>query len=314
MEGHDEGLGVRDNSGDAETPFPPLDGVQHRFVQLPGLRVHVAEAGVGEPLVLLHGFPQHWWGWRTVLPALAEHYRVFAPDLRGAGWTDAPPHGYSEDQLVADTVALLDALGLDQVYLAGLDIGGILGYRVCLAHPDRVRRFVCLAAPHPYPALSPRLLLETWRMWPMFATALPVLGPQVLSRGRQRIPRQMMVDDTTDTDVWSAEDLELFLGRLREPTRARAASALYRALVMGTARRAAAGAYRGTRLVTPTLQLYGTVLYDGDRDAAGHPGLLHGYEEYADDVTIAHIEAGYYLAEEQPEAVVQHLLDFFAAP
>src|SRR5215213_962833 len=108
-------------------PFPPLDGVRHRFVELPGLRVHVAEAGGGEPLVLLHGFPEHWWGWRRVLPALAEHYRVVAPDLRGAGWTDAPQQGYTEEQLVADVVALLDALGLNRVDLVGLDIGAILG-------------------------------------------------------------------------------------------------------------------------------------------------------------------------------------------
>ena len=96
--------------GALEGPFPALDGVRHRFVQLPGLRVHVAEAGAGEPLVLLHGFPQHWWGWRKVLPALAEHYRVIAPDLRGAGWTEAPRHGYTEEQLVSDVIGLLDAL------------------------------------------------------------------------------------------------------------------------------------------------------------------------------------------------------------
>jgi pimeloyl-ACP methyl ester carboxylesterase len=246
--------------------------------------MHVAEAGTGEPLVLLHGFPQHWWGWRKVLPALSAHHRVVAPDLRGAGWTDSPPDGYTEEQLVADVVALLDALELDRVCLVGLDIGGILGFRICLAHPERVCRFVCLGAPHPYPVFSAGVLRELWRRWPSFATALPVLGPSLLGRGQQRIPRRMMVGDTTDPDVWSA-------------------------------RRAAAGAYRGTRLVTPTLSLYGTVLYAGNRDAAGHPGILHGYEPYADDVTLAHVSgSGYYLAEEQPEAVVRHVLDFLAAP
>ncbi|MBK8459038.1 MAG: hypothetical protein IPL43_01485 [Micropruina sp.] len=77
--------------------------------------------------------------------------------------------------------------------------------------------------------------------------------------------------------------------------------------------RAAAGAYRGTRLVTPTLVLYGTVLDEGDRDATGHPGLLRGYEPYADALTLAHVpKSGYYLAEEQPEAVIRHVLDFLA--
>lgn len=314
MEAPDGDTGVPGETGRLEAVFPPLGGVRHRFVELPGLRVHVAEAGAGVPLVLLHGFPQHWWGWRKVLPALAEQYRVIAPDLRGAGWTDAPRHRYTEEQLVADVVGVLDALGLDRVHLAGLDIGGILGFRLCLAHPERVRRFVCLAAPHPYPAPSLRVLLETWRLWPSFAIALPLLGPQLVSRGRQRFPRRMMVGDTADPEVWSAEDLELFLSRLREPSRARAATKLYRALAISSNRRAAVGAYRGTRLVTPTLSLYGTVLYDGDRDAAGHPGLLHGYEAYADSFTLAHVPgSGYYLAEEQPDAVIRHILDFLAA-
>ncbi len=303
--------GDRVDADRADADLPALDGVRHRYVQLPGLRMHVAEAGAGEPLLLLHGFPQHWWGWRKVQPALAEHFPVVAPDQRGAGWTDAPPDGYTEEQLVADVVALLDALGLDRVSLVGLDLGGILGYRLCLAHPERVRRFVCLAAPHPYPTFSPGILGRLWRLWPSFATAMPLLGPRLLATGRQTIPRRMMLGDTTDTGVWSPEDLELFLGPLRDRSRARAAAALYRALAMGSARRAAAGAYRRTRLVTPTLQLYGTVLYEGNRDAAGHPGLLHGFEPYADDVAIAHVPgSGYYLAEEQPDAVVRHVLDF----
>lgn len=314
MQAPQGGIGMPSEPG----PFPPLDGVRHRFVELPGLRVHVAEAGAGDALLLLHGFPQHWWGWRTVLPALAEHYRVVAPDLRGAGWTDAPRHGYTEEQLVADAVGLLDALGLDRVHLVGLDIGTILGFRLCLAHPERVRRFVAMGAPHPYPALSGRLLvrvlLRAWRLWPRLVTTSPVLGPRLMSRGRQRLPRHLMLAEAPDPDLWSPEDLELYLSRLRDPSRARAAVGLFRALAISASNRAAAGAYRGTRLITPTLSLYGAVLDDGDRDDAGHPALLRGFEPYADDFTLAHVPgSGYYLAEEQPEAVVGHVLRFLSA-
>ncbi|MFZ1412538.1 MAG: alpha/beta hydrolase [Micropruina sp.] len=313
MKGADGDIGMPSPS----ESFPPLDGVEHRFVELPGLRVHVAEAGAGEPLILLHGFPEHWWGWRKVIPALAEHYHLVAPDLRGAGWTDAPGHGYTEGQLVADVVALLDTLGLDRVHLVGLDIGGILGYRLCLDHPERVRRFICIAAPHPYPALSVRALLrllaKVWRLWPRFVITLPLLGPRLIGGGRQLLARHLLLESAADPDVWSSDDVELFLGRLRDPARARDAVALFRSLAIDVNNRAAAGAYRGTRLVTPTLVLYGTVLDEGDRDATGHPGLLRGYEPYADDLTLAHVpKSGYYLAEEQPEAVIRHVLDFLA--
>lgn len=70
-------------------PLPEAAGFEHFTVETPGLRTHVAALGAGEPLVLLHGFPQHWWQWRTIAPLLAERYRVICPDLRGAGWTEA---------------------------------------------------------------------------------------------------------------------------------------------------------------------------------------------------------------------------------
>ena len=64
--------------------------MKHRYVDVPGVRLHVAEAGEGSPILLLHGWPQHWWIWRKVIPALAENYRVICPDLRGFGWSEAP--------------------------------------------------------------------------------------------------------------------------------------------------------------------------------------------------------------------------------
>ena len=89
-----------------DRPLPELPGVEHRFVDAGGLRVHVAEAGSGDPLVLQHGWPQHWLAWSKLIPALAEDYRVICPDLRGLGWSDAPPEGYEKEQLASDLLAL----------------------------------------------------------------------------------------------------------------------------------------------------------------------------------------------------------------
>jgi pimeloyl-ACP methyl ester carboxylesterase len=291
--------------------IPELAGVRHRFVPLPGLRMHVAEAGDGPPLLLLHGFPQHWWAWRKVIPELAEHYRLICPDLRGSGWTDAPRNGYTSDQLVADTVALLDALGVEKVGVLGFDWGGLIGFRLCLAHPDRVDRFVCIATPHPYTVLHARALLSVWRLWPMFAVATPGLGPWLLRRGRQRLPRWMMTSDTDDPTVFTPDDIDIFVTRLAEPARARAASALYRRFILREANRASSGAYRGTRLRTPTLSLYGTVLYGNDDRTREHPEILDGYEQYADDLEHEHVPGtGFYIAEERPDVVVARTLDF----
>jgi len=274
--------------------------------------MHVAEAGDGPPLLLLHGFPQHWWAWRKVIPGLAATRRVICPDLRGAGWTDVPPDGYTGEQLVADVEALLDALHLEQVDIVGFDWGGILGYRLCLARPERVRRFVALAAPHPYPELHLRALLYVWRIWPMFAIAMPGLGPWLLRRGR--LPRWLMTSDTSDPTVFSPDDVDAFVSRLRNPARAAAGSELYRSFILAEAKRSSAGAYRGTRLSIPTLSLYGTVLY-GNNDASGRqPEIIGGYEDHADELTMEHVPGtGYYLAEERPDVVVARTLEFLSA-
>ena len=124
--------------------YPHIDGVTHRFVDAGGLRMHVAEAGPedGEVIVLLHGWPQHWYEWRHQIPELAKHYRVICPDLRGFGWSDAPSSGYEKETLAEDIVNVLDALGLERVKLVGHDWGGWCGFLICLNHPERVERFL----------------------------------------------------------------------------------------------------------------------------------------------------------------------------
>ena len=80
--------------------YPPVAGVEHRFVEVRGLRMHVAEAGAGEPLLLVHGWPQHWYQWRGVIQRLGDVRRLIVPDLRGFGWTDAPAGPIDPDVFV----------------------------------------------------------------------------------------------------------------------------------------------------------------------------------------------------------------------
>ncbi len=89
-------------------PMPEVEGVEHRWATVNGFRMHYAEAGEGEPAILQHGWPQHWWAWRHQIGPLAERYRVIVPDLRGYGWSDAPRSGYEKARLAADVLALMD--------------------------------------------------------------------------------------------------------------------------------------------------------------------------------------------------------------
>ncbi|MGY1616739.1 alpha/beta fold hydrolase [Geodermatophilus sp. SYSU D00691] len=291
--------------------WPHLDGVQHRFVQLPDLRMHVAEAGHGEPVVLLHGFGQHWWEWRAVLPALAERYRVICPDLRGAGWTDAPAVGYTGEQQLADVVALLDELGLQQVRLIGHDAGSLVGFDLCLRYPERVHSFVSTGAPHPFARFHPRMLQGGWRLWFQPVIASPVLGPAGLSAGSQWLTRYVFQSFTAPGFTWPEEDLEAFVARLRDPARARAGSALYRQFIVPQIWRIFRGRYRGMRLSTPTRALYGTEDRVQSPEIGAH--VLSGYERHADDLALVWVDqAGHYVVDERPDAVVSAAREFLS--
>jgi pimeloyl-ACP methyl ester carboxylesterase len=268
--------------------------------------MHVAEAGHGEPLLLLHGFPQHWWEWRKVIPDLAEHHRLVVPDLRGAGWTDAPRDGYTRDQLVGDVVALLDALGLERVDLLTHDYGSLVGYQLCLRHPDLVGRHLALSIPPPYFGFDIRLPIAMARHARFeFVLPVPGLGPRWL-RGRHTIERDMFAAHTSQADAVAGEDLELYVRPLREPERARAGSALYRHFIIPEAVRVMAGVYRRQRLRTPTLVLL------GQDDLVMRADLVHGVDDHVDDWELDVVPgAAHNVADERPDVVVERALAFF---
>jgi pimeloyl-ACP methyl ester carboxylesterase len=132
--------------------LPAVEGVEHRFVEANGIRVHLAEAGSTDApaVLLLHGWPQHWYMWRRVMAGLSGEYRLLAPDLRGFGWTEAPGHGYDGETFAADQVALLDALGLESAHIVGHDWGGWTAILLGILHAGRVDRTVVCNAPHPW--------------------------------------------------------------------------------------------------------------------------------------------------------------------
>jgi pimeloyl-ACP methyl ester carboxylesterase len=115
-----------------------------------GIRLHVAEAGSGPLVLLLHGFPEFWWTWRAQLTALsAAGYRAVAVDLRGYGDSDKPPRGYDGWTLAGDVAGLIKALGERHAHLVGHAWGGLVGWTVATMHPRLVRSLTAVAAPHP---------------------------------------------------------------------------------------------------------------------------------------------------------------------
>ena len=126
--------------------------ITHRSVSANGIRFHLAEAGSGPLLLLLHGFGGLWSSWRHQLEALAAvGFHAVAPDLRGSGSSDKPPRGYDAFTLAADVAGLVRALGERDASLVGQGFGGMLGFNTAVLYPEQVRSLVAICAPHPSP-------------------------------------------------------------------------------------------------------------------------------------------------------------------
>jgi pimeloyl-ACP methyl ester carboxylesterase len=128
-----------------------------QFVDTGDLRQHVVTGGAGPPLLLVHGWPQTWYAWRLVMPALARDFVVVAPDQRGTGLSGKPPDGYDTGTLAADLVALMDALGHQRFAMVGHDTGLWIGYALAADHPDRLARLAVAETPLPGVSPSPPL-------------------------------------------------------------------------------------------------------------------------------------------------------------
>ena len=279
--------------------------VEHRFVDTTRLRMHVAEAGSGDALILLHGWPQHWYAWRDVIPLLADRYRVICPDLRGCGWTEAPQGAYGTSTLVDDIAALLDALEIERAFIMGHDIGGRVGFHLSLQAPSRVRRLVTVNAMHPYWSLR-RLAPHAWRYAWTVPVETPLLGRLVLRRAPAFV-RLLFRLGAGDGRPPTEDNVDEFVRVLQQPGRARAAERLqgdfaYREIIPTLLRR------DKQRLTVSTLMLNGT------RDFALAPGELGAPTAHADDLRVQLVPGGgHFLPEQTPHLVAQAAALHFAS-
>jgi pimeloyl-ACP methyl ester carboxylesterase len=290
-------------------PLPHVEGVSHRFVNAGGLQVHLAEAGDPEapPLLMLHGWPQHWYMWRKQIPSLAQEFRLIMPDLRGFGWTEAPPSGYDKETLATDALNLLDALELERVSLLGHDWGGWTGFVMCLREPQRFERYMALNIPPPWVPLNFKVIRGSWRMWYQFVNAGPWIGKQAVQPD-SRYLRQTFERASARGDTWDAIAIDSFRAQFAEPARARASQLLYRTFVGREFFQVARGRYAHTRLKVPTRLVFGE-----DDFAIPLAFLEADHDRHADDFAIELVPGcGHFIAEEQPVLVTNRALGFLA--
>lgn len=273
------------------------------YASLPGLRLHYAIAGAGEPVLLIHGFPQTWQEWRGVMPALAARYTVIAPDYRGAGDSDRPQGGYDKHTMMQDLRALVQHLGHRRVRVVGHDIGAMIAYRYAAMHPDEVQQLVLMDAPVPGTAAlaQVRAMPRAWHA--NFHNVRDL--PELLVAGREREYLTLFFRSRmTRPDAMTDADIDAYVRAYAAPGAMRAGFELYRAWDQDAQDNQACLA---RKLDMPVLVLgAGASASGGLLEGMMHEIAHHGRFERVDG-------AGHWLCEESPRIVERHLLDFFAS-
>jgi pimeloyl-ACP methyl ester carboxylesterase len=274
-----------------------------------GIRLNVARAGPADgPLViLLHGFPEFWYGWRQQIGPLADAgFRVLAPDQRGYNTSDKPEglRAYAIDALAADVIGLIDDAGRERAALVGHDWGGIVAWWAALRHPERVERIAALNAPHP------AVLRRAWRnpaqllrSWYVFVLQLPWLPEALLRRGGWRALADSL-RRTSRPGTFREEDIERYRRAWSQPGAITAMINWYRAWM-----RAHPGRPKDERVRIPWLLIWGA------RDRFLGTDVARASLEFCDSGRLVFLEqATHWVQHEEPGHVNRLLLDFLGQP
>lgn len=276
---------------------------RERFLDADGVPVFIREYGEGEPVVLLHGFPQTGRCWHEVATRLAEHHHVIVPDLPGYGRSGRPT-AYDARTLARTLVGAFDAAGLEQVPVVGHDWGGALTYRLALDHPQRVPKIAVIN--------SPFRSLDLKRGWHMLFFNLPIVPEVLFGVAGGRIIDLLLDAGAARKDAFTPEARAEYHEAYASLERQRSAFAYYRTMTRQIIARALplpGGKPSGEpkRIEQPTLLIWGM------KDPVMPPSVL---DSIVRDIPQARVEqihdAGHFVPEERPERVAELLRDYLA--
>ncbi len=283
-----------------------LREVQHRYVTTNGVALHVVTAGPqdGPLVILLHGFPEFWYGWRRQIPALAEAgFTVWAPDQRGYNLSDKPrgSNSYNLDTLADDILGLIHAADRERAFVVGHDWGGAVAWWLARVFPERIEKLVILNSPHGS-ALSKMLRqsrAQRMRSAYMFFFQVPVLPEAILGLADWR-PLLWLLGRTSNQGAFSQADLTAYRQAFSRPRAMTSMLQWYRTNLQSRPSR------RGRRRVSvPTMLLWGS------QDSFFTPELASESLGYCEDARLEWLEgATHWLHLEQPEQVNEEIITF----
>jgi pimeloyl-ACP methyl ester carboxylesterase len=288
--------------------------ISHNYADVNGIRLHYAEAGSGDHLViLLHGFPEFWYSWQKQLQALGGKFHVVAPDMRGYNLSDKPARveDYKIDKLVGDVIGLIDHFGAKQAAIVGHDWGAGVAWAVAQKRPDRVSRLAVLQVPIAAAWRANMSFKQLLRSWYMFFFQIPGVPEWLIRQQNFRSLERTFTDKVTRKDSFTSEDIERYKEAARQPGALTGAINYYRANVFGRlfARKPKTVANQGdSRVKVPTLFIF------AEQDLAILPATVRGLERYVDayyhEIRIP--DSGHWVQNEAPAEVNAALLEFLS--
>ncbi|SEN88731.1 alpha/beta fold hydrolase [Actinacidiphila rubida] len=293
-----------DRTADAPAEHMPAGFSEHK-TDIAGTGIDYVIGGHGPTLVLIHGYPQTWYEWHDIMPELARHYTVIAPDLPGAGRSDAPASGYDKKTMAAELHALLVSLGKDQnVDIVGHDIGTMVSYAYAAQYPHSVHKLVLSEAPIPDPGIYtfPSLTAQGPGAWHFGFFALQTGLPESLIQGRELTwTSGFMREIAVKKDTLTPEDLQIFASYLRDYAHLEASFAWFRTIPQDITDNAQ---FQKTKLTMPVLAIGA----DGSLGSSVAKQVRH----YATHVTPVVVkDSGHWIYEEHPKEMTELLLRFF---
>ncbi len=282
----------------------------HGFADLAEVRLHYVEAGEGPLVVLLHGFPEFWYGWRSQIPALAAAgFRVVAPDMRGYNLSSRPAGvaAYDIERLAGDVRDLIRERGADRAFLAGHDWGAAVAWATAGFHPDVVERLAILNVPHPRRMVRAlRRPRQLRRSWYMFFFQLPWL-PERAAAARDWRALRRALDDAERPGAFTPQDVERYVEAWSQPGAVTAMLNYYRSALRQLPWRAV----RRIRPVTaPTRVIWGEV------DSVLGPELADpGRADVPNLERVILVPgASHWVQHDEPDRVAELLIEFFQGP
>jgi pimeloyl-ACP methyl ester carboxylesterase len=298
---HPDGPGAVTGAPNLDAGF--TDTFTSRYIDAGELRLHAVIGGEGPPLLLVHGWPETWYAWRLLMPALARDFEVIAVDQRGRGLSDKPAGGYDTGTLAGDMVALMDVLGHQRFAVVGHDTGFAIGYALAADHPDRIDRVALAEVPgSPGAAPSPPVFVPgpiNDRLWHLPFNRLERINEQLVE-GREGIffgwefdaAAKKLPDDVID----------YYVGLLSDPDSLRGSFGFYRALDTTIAQDQQR---KARRLDMPVLAIGG--------EASFGEHVADAMKLVADDVwSLVLPGTGHFVAEESPDEMLAALGPFLA--